>query len=87
MDGEKANCVFTDPPYGVDIQERDLAQAEVRGRRKRVATFCCAIPQTRVLALAVRRRTRVELGIEILARTTWPWATETSDCVAVATPQ
>jgi len=26
--------VFTDPPYGVDVQERDLKQAEVRGRRK-----------------------------------------------------
>lgn len=26
--------VFTDPPYGVDVQELDLAQAEVRGRRK-----------------------------------------------------
>lgn len=30
----KVDCVWTDPPYGVDIQERDLAQAKVRGRRK-----------------------------------------------------
>jgi site-specific DNA-methyltransferase (adenine-specific) len=30
----RVDFVFTDPPYGVDIQERDLAQAEVRGRRK-----------------------------------------------------
>lgn len=30
----KADCVWTDPPYGVDIQERDMKQAEVRGRRK-----------------------------------------------------
>lgn len=30
----KADCVWTDPPYGVDIQERDMQQAEVRGRRK-----------------------------------------------------
>jgi site-specific DNA-methyltransferase (adenine-specific) len=34
MAGAKADMVFTDPPYGVDVQERDLAQAEVRGRRK-----------------------------------------------------
>ena len=34
MDGTFAQMVFTDPPYGVDIQERDMAQAEVRGRRK-----------------------------------------------------
>jgi DNA modification methylase len=34
MGGEKAALVFTDPPYGVDIQERDMAQAEVHGRRK-----------------------------------------------------
>ena len=34
MDGEKADMVFTDPPYGVDIQERDMQQADVRGRRK-----------------------------------------------------
>lgn len=30
----KVDCVWTDPPYGVDIQERDMQQAEVRGRRK-----------------------------------------------------
>jgi len=34
MAGKKAKIVFTDPPYGVDVQERDLQQAEVRGRRK-----------------------------------------------------
>lgn len=34
MAGAKADMVWTDPPYGVDIQERDMAQAEVRGRRK-----------------------------------------------------
>jgi len=34
MQGERADMVFTDPPYGVDIQERDMQQAEVRGRRK-----------------------------------------------------
>lgn len=34
MDGHLADCVWTDPPYGVDIQERDLVQAEIRGRRK-----------------------------------------------------
>jgi site-specific DNA-methyltransferase (adenine-specific) len=31
---DRADCVWTDPPYGVDIQEQDLAQAEVRNRRK-----------------------------------------------------
>lgn len=30
----QVDLVVTDPPYGVDIQERDMAQAEVRGRRK-----------------------------------------------------
>jgi site-specific DNA-methyltransferase (adenine-specific) len=34
MNGVKADLVWTDPPYGVDIQERDMAQANVRGRRK-----------------------------------------------------
>jgi site-specific DNA-methyltransferase (adenine-specific) len=34
MGSEKASMVWTDPPYGVDIQERDMHQAEVRGRRK-----------------------------------------------------
>lgn len=34
MAGKQADMVWTDPPYGVDIQERDMAQAEVRGRRK-----------------------------------------------------
>jgi DNA modification methylase len=34
MDGAQADMVFTDPPYGVDVQERDLKQAEIRGRRK-----------------------------------------------------
>jgi site-specific DNA-methyltransferase (adenine-specific) len=34
MAGAKADMVFTDPPYGVDVQERDMAQADVRGRRK-----------------------------------------------------
>tara|TARA_R110000824_G_scaffold86945_2_gene214731 strand:+ start:1612 stop:2835 length:1224 start_codon:yes stop_codon:yes gene_type:complete len=34
MAGEEAALVFTDPPYGVDIQECDMVQAEVRGRRK-----------------------------------------------------
>jgi len=34
MSKKWAHMVFTDPPYGVDIQERDLSQAEVRGRRK-----------------------------------------------------
>ena len=34
MNGREADLVWTDPPYGVDIQERDLVQAEVRGRRK-----------------------------------------------------
>lgn len=33
MDGGKADCVWSDPPYGVSIQERDLQQAKVRGRR------------------------------------------------------
>lgn len=33
MRGEQAGLVWTDPPYGVDIQKRDLAQAKVRGRR------------------------------------------------------
>jgi site-specific DNA-methyltransferase (adenine-specific) len=33
MAGGLADCVWTDPPYGVDIQERDLQQAKVRGRR------------------------------------------------------
>ena len=32
--GEKIELVATDPPYGVDIQESDLEQARVRGRRK-----------------------------------------------------
>ena len=34
MGGAKTDLVFTDPPYGVDVQERDLQQAKVRGRRK-----------------------------------------------------
>lgn len=34
LQGELSDCVWTDPPYGVDIQERDIQQAEVRGRRK-----------------------------------------------------
>lgn len=34
MNNELAEWIVTDPPYGVDIQERDLVQAEVRGRRK-----------------------------------------------------
>lgn len=34
LDGATADFVFTDPPYGVDVQERDLQQAKVRGRRK-----------------------------------------------------
>lgn len=34
MGPARADLVLTDPPYGVDIQERDLVQAEVRGRRK-----------------------------------------------------
>ena len=34
MNGLQADLVWTDPPYGVDIQERDMAQANVRGRRK-----------------------------------------------------
>lgn len=34
MNDKEADLVWTDPPYGVDIQERDLQQAEVRGRRK-----------------------------------------------------
>lgn len=33
MAGAKADMVWTDPPYGVNIQERDLQQAKVRGRR------------------------------------------------------
>ena len=34
MHGKEADLVWTDPPYGVDVQERDLVQADVRGRRK-----------------------------------------------------
>jgi DNA modification methylase len=34
MNGKEADIIWTDPPYGVNIQERDLKQAEVRGRRK-----------------------------------------------------
>lgn len=34
MSGKKADIVWTDPPYGVNIQEKDMAQAEVRKRRK-----------------------------------------------------
>jgi len=34
MAGAKANMVFTDPPYGVDVQGRDKAQAHIAGRRK-----------------------------------------------------
>jgi site-specific DNA-methyltransferase (adenine-specific) len=34
MQGKEADLVWTDPPYGVNIQERDMAQADVRGRRK-----------------------------------------------------
>jgi DNA modification methylase len=34
MASETAALVLTDPPYGVGIQERDLVQAGIRGRRK-----------------------------------------------------
>lgn len=34
MGDVRADFVFTDPPYGVDVQERDMTQAAVRGRRK-----------------------------------------------------
>lgn len=34
MADDRADLVFTDPPYGVNVQERDMAQAKVRGRRK-----------------------------------------------------
>lgn len=34
MNDKKADMVFTDPPYGVNIQEKDMAQAAIRGRRK-----------------------------------------------------
>ena len=30
----QVDAVWTDPPYGVDVQERDLTQAVLRGRRK-----------------------------------------------------
>lgn len=34
VNGSQIDLVWTDPPYGVDIQERDASQAKLRGRRK-----------------------------------------------------
>jgi len=34
MAGKKADIVWTDPPYGVDIQELDMEQAKLRRKRK-----------------------------------------------------
>lgn len=34
LGGREADLVWTDPPYGVDVQGRDLAQRDLQGRRK-----------------------------------------------------